>query len=145
MGETRAMQPLITVKGEKNASSPPNTGNVIQPAQFWGDAKDVKDAVFHVQILAQNGEAGTPNRLPKLVLETAASPAGPWKAIREWPGTAGVPINDVVGASTRAPGFDPSPSMYLLERFYRWKIDASALNVANDTWAMCFGICVTLK
>jgi len=141
MGETRSMQPLITVKGRKDGAGPPSSSdNVVQPVEGWLNAQNARDAVFHVHILEQSGTAGPE---PKLILETAASAAGPWAEIISWDGTAAPPINVAVGASTSAPAFSTSTSY--LERFVRWKIDADALTAVNDEWAMCFSICVTLK
>lgn len=141
MGETRSLQPLITVRGRKDTAGPPPTSdNVVQPIQGWLNAQNVENAVFHVHILEQSGTAG---REPKLILETAASAAGPWAEIASWDGVATAPINAVIGASTSAPAF--SSSLNYLERFVRWKIDTAALSTVSDEWAMCFGICVTLK
>jgi hypothetical protein len=134
MGETRSLQPIITVKGTKAG------GAVVQPVRGWGNAGNYTDGVFHVQILAQDGGGG---QYPKLAIESAASPAGPWAEIVSWDRVAAPPINEVVGASTSAPGY--SGSTKYLERFFRWKIDVSALASGTDEWAMCFGICVTLK
>lgn len=133
MGETRSLQSLITVKGEKGG------GNVVQPVPGWGQSKGYADGVFHVHILALEASSG----VPKLALESAASPTGPWWEISSWNTPGNVPVNDVIGVSTTAPAFDTSPNY--LERYFRWKIDVSGLTSATDTFALCFGICVTLK
>jgi hypothetical protein len=149
MGQVRYMQPLITVKGIKESSGV-TAGNVVQPVPGWLDVQNVKDALFHVQILAQDGMpvAESPGRYPKLAIETAASAAGPWATIAYWErddtdSTTLPPLNIVVGASTRAPAFASTYTNYL-ERFVRWRIDATALDQNDDEWAMCFGIWVTL-
>ncbi len=144
MGETRPMQPLITVKGKKEGSGTVYAHNVIQPAPGWLHMPDAKSAVFHVNILALDGESGDPDRMPGLLIETAASAAGPWWEIARWETPGDVPVNDVVGASGRAPGFAADYTNYV-ERFVRWRIDASALTEFDDEWALCFAIDVTLK
>jgi hypothetical protein len=82
--------------------------------------------------------------MPALLIETAASAAGPWWEIARWEMAGDVPVNDVVGASSSAPGFAAAFTNYI-ERFVRWKVDAGALSQYDDEWALCFAIDVTLK
>jgi len=73
-------------------------------------------------------------------VETATSPAGPWKTITDFTSAGALPINYSLGAST---GEELSVQ---LERYLRWAIDCSGMTGADtQTWDLCFGICVTLK
>jgi hypothetical protein len=89
-----------------------DVGHVNQPSSGWIDAKDNRDATFHVLILYLAGEPE--GALPKLVIETASSAAGPWLPLEDYQTIATFPENSSFGASTGATGGAEKQ----LERFF---------------------------
>lgn len=133
MARTIAMQPIITLRG--NIPTPDETLDIPQPAPGWVDALNFKDSVYNVKILElAKSASGT----VKLVLETAASPAGPWTALKEYDSTVTKPHYDSFAATTGG------TSTAQLERYVRWRIDTNDL-AAAESWTACFQICVTVK
>jgi hypothetical protein len=90
--------------------------------------------VFHVTIL----EKASTDDKADLIIETAASAAGPWTNLMTYASAAVPPVFSSFAASTGG------VSTEQLERFVRWRVDTNNL-AADNTWAFCFGICVTLK
>ncbi len=141
MGETICLQPLATFRGKLTAAGSARENSLNQPAAGWGQTGRHQHATFHVHILRQEGSGAS---APKLLLETGATPSGPWYPLESFErgGTPppDPPTNAVVGASVGA----TAGTGKMLERYFRWRIDVTAL-ADTDTWAMCFGICVTLR
>ncbi len=132
MGKTIAMQPMVTLRG--NIPNPVEARDIPQPAVGWVNAVESKDAVFHVTILEKTSTGNNAD----LIIETAASAAGPWTNLMTYDSGAVLPLFNSFAASTGGVITDQ------LERFVRWRVDTKDL-VADNTWAFCFGICVTLK
>jgi hypothetical protein len=115
MAETFCLQPLGTFRGKLSAAK---MGSLNQPRAGWGETGNHRDATFHVQILA-HGASGTEK--PHLLLETAASPAGPWHELKEYlvspTAPPPPPAQDAFGAAVGG----ANGAVSCLERFFRWR------------------------
>ena len=128
MGKTTSMQPPTTVKGPGGGAGT----EVPQPSSGWLDTKDFKEAALDVEVLLNDQPVNL-----KLVLQTAAAPAGPWRDI-------GTPISTATYSGIVYASTCGGRGAEDLERFVRWQIDPTALGGAAR-WTICFKICAVLK
>ena len=133
MKKTLPLQPITTLRG--NIATLGEHNDVTQPRPEWVDTSDSKDVAIDVRITEFDSTA--PAYL-YLIIETAASLTGKWRAITSYTGGLTLPLEQVLPAST---GYGPTDQLL---RFIRWRIVVADMPV-NDTWSICFRVCVTMK